>query len=1012
MAHAVFDYDWIIVGSGFGGSVAALRLAEKGYRVAVLETGRRYRDEDFAETTWNARGTYWAPALGLVGPTRLSLFKDIFIASGVGVGGGSLVYANTLYRAKRSFFEHPQWAGLGDWAQALKPHYDTAERMLGVQTVPFDSDGQQLLRQVGRHFGAEDTFSRTPCAVFFGTPGVSVPDPYFSGSGPARTGCTRCGSCTLGCRVGAKNSLVKNYLWFAERVGVTIIPETEVRDIQPLDGVAGASGYSVHTRRSTAWLGGAGQTFRARGVVVAAGALGTNQLLARCKLRGGLPNLSLRLGQMVRTNSESILAVTLPDDRLQTSKDVAISASIHVSHDTHIEFVNYGRRGDSVRYLYTLLTDDGTRLTRPLKLLEQMLRHPRRALKSLWPIHWSRRTLTLLVMQSLDNAIAFVAKPGLFGGVRLSTRQDPDKPNPTFIREGFEAAKWLAAHTGGLAQSMLPEALANIPTTAHILGGAVAGRDAASGVVDREGRVFGYRNLIICDGSILPANPGVNPSLTITALAEYIMTTVPNAKIARTTVEPQMNPSSEPIANVLADTLALQRRAYRDAPVPDLEARRNDLRTLQRFVRDHTDAICDAISADYGHRSRHETLLAEVMPVVDGVKDMLKHLARWMKPQRRSVDRLVFGLASNRVIPQPVGVVGVIVPWNFPLNLSLVPLTAIFAAGNRAMVKMSENSRHLARLLIERMPAYFPPDKLQFFDETGGVGIEFSKLPFDHLIFTGSGTTGRAVMAAAAQNLCPVTLELGGKAPAVVCDDFPLRTAAERILYVKYLNAGQICTTVDHVFVPRDKVEAFAKLAAEIVPRRYARLDSPDYTSVIDQRAFDRLIGALEDASRHGARVVNLLDGPAHDRASRKIAPHIVLDAPWDCELMQREIFGPILPIVAYDSLDEVIARINSGPRPLALYPFSHDRRRIEHMLDHVMSGGVSVNDALFHVGQHDLPFGGIGESGMGHYHGREGFETFSKLRPVFHQARASGVSLLYPPYGRLADRMLSFLIR
>ncbi len=465
-------------------------------------------------------------------------------------------------------------------------------------------------------------------------------------------------------------------------------------------------------------------------------------------------------------------------------------------------------------------------------------------------------------------------------------------------------------------------------------------------------------------------------------------------------------------ASTLADTLARQRRAYRQAPVPTLDERRLDLLALQRFVREHTDAICDAISADYGHRSRHETLLAEIIPVTDGIDDALKHLRQWTRPQRRSIDRRLFGLASNRVVPQPVGVVGVIVPWNFPLNLSFVPLTAVFAAGNRAMVKMSENSRHLARLLVDRLPAYFPPEKLQFFDETGGVGVAFSKLPFDHLIFTGSGITGRAVMAAAAQNLCPVTLELGGKAPAVVCDDFPLRKAAERILYVKYLNAGQICTTVDHVFVPRAQVAAFAELAAAIVPTRYAALDSVDYTSIIDERSFDRLLAALQDARERGAEVVSLLPGPAFDRASRKIAPHLVLNAPPDCALMAREIFGPILPVVAYDTLDEVIERINDGPRPLALYPFSDDKERIDRLLAHVMSGGVSINDALFHVGQHDLPFGGIGESGMGHYHGREGFETFSKLRPVFHQARWSGVSLLYPPYGKLADRMLAFLMR
>ncbi len=458
--------------------------------------------------------------------------------------------------------------------------------------------------------------------------------------------------------------------------------------------------------------------------------------------------------------------------------------------------------------------------------------------------------------------------------------------------------------------------------------------------------------------------------------------------------------------------LALQRQAYLAHPVPSLAERTADLRTLQRFVREHKEALCDAISADYGHRSRHETLLAEVFPVVDGIDHVIKQLRSWMKPQRRGVDWRNFLGASNRVIPQPLGVVGVIVPWNFPLNLSLVPLTYIFAAGNRAMVKMSENSRHLAAYLIEHMPAYFPPEKLQFFDETGGVGISFSQLKFDHLLFTGSGQTGRAVMAAAAQNLCPVTLELGGKAPAIVCDDFPLQTAVERIMFVKLLNAGQICTTVDHAWLPAAKVDEFVRLARTIARQRYPRLDSPDYTAIIDQRAFERLLFALQDARDRGAKVLPLLDGPAFDVTTRKIAPHIVLDAPADCILMQREIFGPILPLCSYAALEQVIEHINAGPRPLALYPFSHDKAQVQTILDRVMSGGVSVNDALFHVGQHDLPFGGVGDSGMGHYHGHEGFETFSKMRPVFYQTRFSTLKFLWPPYGKLADRVLAFLIR
>ncbi len=521
------DFDWIVVGSGFGGSVSALRLAEKGYRVAVLESGRRFRDEDFAESTWNLRRFLWAPALGLRGILRMTVFRDIFIASGSGVGGGSLVYANTLYRAKPAFFAHPQWPGGEDWSAALAPHYATAERMLGSTPVPYDSDGQKLLREMADGMGVPQTFVRTSCAVYFGEPGLTVPDPFFGGEGPPRTGCMRCGACMVGCRVGAKNTLVKNYLWLAERRGVEVRADTEVADIRPLGAADGSEGYAVETVRPGAWLRKQRRTLTARGVVVAAGALGTNGLLAGCKLRGSLPGLSDRLGHLVRTNSESLLAVTLPDDRLAPWNDVAISASIHPDPETHIEFVTYGRHGDFMSNLTTLLVGEGTNVTRPLKLLGAMARNPIRFLRTLWPFGWARRTLIILVMQSLDNALRFRARLGPFGGVSLRTEQDVGKPNPTYIEAGNRAALWLAKRTGGVAQSMVLEAVANIPSTAHILGGAVIGRDAASGVVDRHNRAFGYRNLLVCDGSTLPANPGVNPSLTITAIAEHAMSHVP-----------------------------------------------------------------------------------------------------------------------------------------------------------------------------------------------------------------------------------------------------------------------------------------------------------------------------------------------------------------------------------------------------------------------------------------------------------------------------------------------------
>lgn len=474
-------------------------------------------------------------------------------------------------------------------------------------------------------------------------------------------------------------------------------------------------------------------------------------------------------------------------------------------------------------------------------------------------------------------------------------------------------------------------------------------------------------------------------------------------------------PTATSIDRVRTDleaTLALQRAAYLAHPNPSFDERRADLRKLQAFVTEHREAIVAAINADYGHRSRHESLFAEVFSVIDGVNHTLKHLKSWMKPQRRHVDLKNFFGASNRLIPQPLGVVGAIIPWNFPIWTAFNGLICTFAAGNRSMVKMSENSRHITALLMEKIPAYFPRDKLAFFDETGGVGIEFSKLKFDHIIFTGSGQTGRSVMAAAAANLCPVTLELGGKAPAVVCDDFPLRTAAERILFAKYFNAGQVCLTVDHLFLPQAKVQQFTALAKEIVSQRYQSIDSVDYTALIDNRAFQRVVGALQEAQAAGATLVQLVPGKPWDETTRKIAPHVVLNAPPHCALRTREIFGPVLPIVPYNSIDEVVHTINSGPRPLALYPFTKDRKVSDHLINYVMSGGVCINDAILHAAQHDMPFGGVGESGMGQYHGYEGFLTFSKMRPVFHQAPFSAIKFMWPPYGKFATTYLNFITK
>lgn len=462
----------------------------------------------------------------------------------------------------------------------------------------------------------------------------------------------------------------------------------------------------------------------------------------------------------------------------------------------------------------------------------------------------------------------------------------------------------------------------------------------------------------------------------------------------------------------LAQCLDQQRAAHRANPYPDIEQRKAHLAALHRFLEENEEAIIEAIGADFGVRPPTETRLLELFPVRQGIRDTIGHLAKWMRTQRRSVDRLIFPGASNRIVPQPLGVVGVMVPWNFPIQLSFGPLVDILAAGNHAMVKMSDRSVHLARLLIEVFPLYLPTEKVAFFEDLGR-GPEFSKLPFDHMIFTGSSGVGRAVMASAATNLCPVTLELGGKAPAVVAPDFPLATAAQRILWAKCMNAGQVCVNVDYLFLPEASIDAFVAHAMRLVAERYPDLNGPDYTTIIDQPAYDRLVATLEDARARGATVINLAPNQQLDASRRKLAPHIVLGVNDEMTIMKEEIFGPFLPIKPYREAEEVIAYINDHDRPLAFYPFTHDKKLADHYITQVISGSVGVNEAIVQVGQHDLPFGGVGASGMGHYHGFEGFLTFSKLRPIFRQARISSIQLaLQPPYGERAKLALDWMFK
>jgi coniferyl-aldehyde dehydrogenase len=470
---------------------------------------------------------------------------------------------------------------------------------------------------------------------------------------------------------------------------------------------------------------------------------------------------------------------------------------------------------------------------------------------------------------------------------------------------------------------------------------------------------------------------------------------------------------SEPVVPTeFIDCFERQRGAFLSHPCPSYDERVADLRAMHRLLVENRDALVEAVHHDYGNRSSFETLFAECFLNQEGILDAIKHLRKWMKPQKRRLDVTQYPLASARVIPQPVGVVGVVVPWNFPISMAFSPLTGILAAGNRAMVKMSENSNNLARLLMEISPKYLPEEKLKFFEDGGGRGPAFTTLPFDHIFFTGSPQTGKAVMANAAKNLTPVTLELGGKSPTVVAPDYPIRTAVERIMWVKMLNAGQICTNVDYLFLPEEKVDEFVRIAREIVGQRYPDINGNDYTSIIDERSYRRLETTLEDARRKGARLVNLVEGQIPDRTLRKFPPHIVLDPTDEMEILQREIFGPLLPIKTYRTKEEVRDYVRARPHPLAFYVYSRDEQLQDWYVTHIMSGGVSINDGLIHAGLHALPFGGIGNSGMGHYHGFEGFATFSKMRPVFKQGPIRAMNKLMPPYDKGPRKMLNFMLR
>ena len=524
-----YDYDVLVIGSGFGGSVTALRLTEKGYKVGVIEAGARFEDSDFSSGTFDITKYLWAPWLGCYGIQRIDAVRDTMIVAGAGVGGGSLVYANTLYEPLPAFYEDAQWRHIADWKSELAPYYDQAKRMLGVVENPVRTPADDVMEKVASDMGVGDTFHPTPVGVFFGGPdqaaGERVEDPFFGGEGPARNTCTNCGECMSGCRHNAKNTLVKNYLYLAEKNGAKVMPLTTVTRVRPLAG----AGYEVSVKYTKAKRATAKttRTLTAEHVVFAAASLGTQKLLHRMKDEGHLPGLSDRLGYLSRTNSESILGAIAPkSDPTDYTQGVAITSSWHPDANTHIEPCRYGKGFNAMALMQTVLTEGDTGEPRWRTWLKEMWRE-KRQLTELYDLkHWSERTVIALVMQSLDNSITTYGKKGVLGW-RMTSRQGHGAPNPTWIPVANEAVTRIAGVLGGTAGGNIGEPF-NMPLTAHFIGGCAIGDSPDTGVIDAYQRVYGHPGLHIADGSAISANLGVNPSLTITAQAERAMSFWPN----------------------------------------------------------------------------------------------------------------------------------------------------------------------------------------------------------------------------------------------------------------------------------------------------------------------------------------------------------------------------------------------------------------------------------------------------------------------------------------------------
>ncbi len=526
MANQQFDYDYVIIGSGFGGSVSALRLSEKGYKVLVIEKGKWFKkQEDFPTTNWNLRKWMWMPKLGMQGLFKLTFYRHVAIVSGVGVGGGSLVYANTLPVPKSEFYNSGHWKGLDNWEEVLKPFYATALKMLGAAKHPYMSKSDKVMQELAEKMGKPEAFEKTDVAVYFGKIGETVPDPYFDGKGPDRTGCNLCGGCMLGCRYNAKNTLDKNYLHLAQQLGTEIIAEKLVYDVVPLNGkMDGSDGYEIKYKEALSYFPKKGSV-KAKSVIFSGGVLGTVDLLLKLK-ETSLPNLSNTLGSGVRTNSESLIGVTTFRKDISFSEGIAIGSIINIDESRHIEPVKYSEGAGFWRIFMAPMVHGKTFFSRLYRMIKDFVVHPIANLKIFFVDDWSKRTQILLYMESIDSSLSF--KRNSIGGMKTTLDSGPA---PTaFNPKAQEIAHEVEKIVDGKAMVINSETLFGIPTTAHILGGACMGKDAQSGVIDKDNFVFNYKNMMVCDGSAISANPGVNPSLSITAITERAMSKIPMKK--------------------------------------------------------------------------------------------------------------------------------------------------------------------------------------------------------------------------------------------------------------------------------------------------------------------------------------------------------------------------------------------------------------------------------------------------------------------------------------------------